>query len=78
MQKLYADAGYLQAEVAEPDVIPSPEGLEVSVRVTEGRRFKVGKIEISGDETVDTARLEGKLLLQEDEWFNRSALAELP
>ena len=76
VQKQYADAGYLQVEVAEPDVIPSPDGLEVSVRLTEGRRFKVGTIEIAGDESVDTERLEAKLLLREGDFFNRSYLAE--
>jgi outer membrane protein insertion porin family len=76
VQKLYADAGYLQVEVGEPDVIPSPEGLEVSVHITEGRRFKVGTIEISGDESLDTESLEQKLLLKEGDWFNRSYLAD--
>ena len=49
IQKKYADAGFLQAEVGQPDVVPSPEGLDVSVRITEGKRFRVGTIEIAGD-----------------------------
>jgi outer membrane protein insertion porin family len=57
-------------------VVPSPDGLEVSVRITEGQRFRVGSIEIAGDETVDAERLVGKLLIQEGEIFNRSYLSE--
>ncbi len=76
VQKKYADAGFLQAEVEEPEVIPSPDGLEVIVRITEGRRFKVGTIDIAGDESIDTERLKRKLLLQEGDYFNRSALSE--
>jgi outer membrane protein insertion porin family len=76
IQKKYADAGFVQAEVSQPDVIPSPEGLEVSVRITEGKRFRVGSIEIAGDETVDAERLVGKLLIEEGEIFNRSYLSD--
>jgi len=76
VQKLYADAGFLQVEVGEPEVIPSPEGLEVIVRLTEGRRFTVGSIDIAGDESIDSDHLKEKLLLKEDEFFNRSHLAE--
>ncbi len=76
VQKKYADAGFLQAEIQEPEVIPSPDGLEVIVRVDEGRRFSVGTIEIAGDESIDTERLKQKLLIREGEFFNRSALSE--
>jgi outer membrane protein insertion porin family len=76
IQKKYADAGFLQAEVGQPDVVPSPEGLSVSVRITEGKRFRVGTIEIAGDETVDAERLVGKLLIREGDIFNRSYLSE--
>jgi outer membrane protein assembly complex protein YaeT len=75
-QRKYADAGYVQVEVAEPDVIPSPKGLEVSVRITEGPRYSVGTIEIQGDESIDTAQLAQRLLIREGEYFNRTAVAE--
>ncbi|MBW1684209.1 MAG: outer membrane protein assembly factor BamA [Deltaproteobacteria bacterium] len=76
IQKRYADAGFIQAEVGQPDVTPSPAGLEVSVRITEGKRFRVGSIEIAGDETIDSERLVSKLLVREGEFFNRSYLSE--
>jgi outer membrane protein insertion porin family len=76
IQKQYADAGFLQAEVGEPNVIPSPDGLEVAVNIVEGRRFNVGTITIAGDDTVDTESLKEKLLLKEGAIFNRSYLSE--
>jgi len=76
VQKLYADAGYLQAEIGDPDVIPSPEGLDVKVYITEGQRFDVGSIAIAGDGTVDVEELKGRLLLKEGDVFNRSYLSE--
>ncbi|MGI9590376.1 MAG: outer membrane protein assembly factor BamA [Myxococcota bacterium] len=76
IQKKYADTGYLQAEIGEPDVIPSPEGLEVKVRIEEGQRYRVGTIGITGDETVDAEELKRRLLLREGDIFNRSYLSE--
>ena len=76
VQKRYADAGYLQAEIGDPEVLPSSKGLEVKVRITEGQRFDVGSIAIAGDETVDVDRLKDRLLLKEGEVFNRSQLSD--
>lgn len=76
VQQKYADAGYLQVDVAEPDVIPSPEGIEVIVRIREGRRFSVGKLDVIGDESADTDALKEKLLLKEGEILNRSYLTD--
>jgi outer membrane protein insertion porin family len=76
VEKKYTDAGYLQVEIGEPEVIPSEDGLRVVVNVNEGRRFNVGTLEVTGDSTVDIDVLRGKLKLKEGDVFNRSALAE--
>jgi outer membrane protein insertion porin family len=76
IQKKYADSGYLQAEIGEPDVIPSPKGLEVRVTLNEGQRYRVGTIGITGDDTVDAEQLKHRILLREGDIFNRSFLSE--
>ncbi|MBW2269355.1 MAG: outer membrane protein assembly factor BamA [Deltaproteobacteria bacterium] len=76
IRKLYADAGFLQAEVSEPDVIPSPDGLEVKVRIGEGKRFNVGSIAIAGDDSVEFNELREDLQLKEGDVFNRSYLSD--
>ncbi len=76
IRELYANSGFLQAEVGEPEVIPSPEGLEVKVRIREGKRFSVGSIAIAGDDNVDYERLRQTLFLQEGDVFNRSYLSD--
>jgi outer membrane protein insertion porin family len=76
VERKYTDAGYLQVKVGEPEVIPSEDGLSVVVDVQEGRRFKVGKLEVTGDSTVDIGSLRDKLELVEGEYFNRSYLTE--
>lgn len=74
VERKYNDAGYLRAEVGEPDVTTEKDGLVVTVPVTEGDRYKVGTLDVSGDPTVTGADLEDEFTLSDDEWFNRSHL----
>ena len=76
VEKLYTDAGYLRVEVGEPVVVAEKEGLTVTVPIQEGQRFRVGKLEITGDDTVDLAALHELLELKEGDIFNRSFLTE--
>jgi outer membrane protein insertion porin family len=76
VEKKYTDAGFLQMELGEPEVIPSEDGLTVIVEITEGRRFRVGSLDVAGDSTVDIDALRGKLQLREGETFNRSHLTQ--
>jgi outer membrane protein insertion porin family len=70
----YQDAGYIQVQVDEPDEQVKPDGLVVVVHLREGPRFKVGKLDVSGDPSVDRAALLEGLRLVPGEWFDRSAL----
>jgi outer membrane protein insertion porin family len=74
VEKKYTDAGFLQVEIGEPDVRPSEDGLTVVVPVNEGRRFRVGDLDVVGDSTVDIDALTRKLRLHQGDIFNRSHL----
>jgi outer membrane protein insertion porin family len=76
VEKKYTDAGFLQVDIGEPEVIANEEGITIVVDVSEGRRFRVGEINVAGDSTVDFDVLLGKLQLGEGEIFNRSHLTE--
>ncbi len=76
VEKHYTDAGYLRVEIGEPNVVAEKDGLIVTVSIVEGRRFRVGKLDIAGDDTVDAAVLEDLLELHEGDVFNRSFLTE--
>ena len=76
VEKLYTDSGYLRVEVGEPVVVAEKQGITVTVPIQEGQRFKVGKLEIKGDDTVDLAALHEQLELKEGDIFNRSYLTE--
>ena len=74
VERQYGDAGYLQLHVGEPEVIPEDDGLIVRVPLREGQQFNVGKIEVTGDSTVDISALREKLKLKTGDVFNRSHL----
>lgn len=70
----YLDNGYIQAEISDPDVEATDDGLIVKVRIVEGEQFKVGSVDMQGDETLDKETLRLGLALAEGDVFSRSAL----
>jgi outer membrane protein insertion porin family len=74
VERKYSDAGYLQVDVGEPDVVADEDGIVVRVAVDEGRLFHVGRIDVTGDSTVDIEALREKLKLKTGDVFNRSYL----
>ncbi len=74
VEKKYADNGYVQARVGEPQVIANDEGLFLKVEIVEGPQYRVGKLTLEGDDTIDLEALRRKIRLDEGEIFNRSDL----
>ena len=74
IEKLYTDNGYVQSRVIGPEVDPREEGLFVKVEIVEGPQFKVGSLEVQGDETIDLAALRDKIQLKQGDVFSRSSL----
>ena len=70
----YHNNGYIKAKVSEPQVDYRPEGIEISMKIEEGPRFKVGRVDIDGDIILDKAQLLGKLKITEDEFYNRETV----
>ncbi len=70
----YLDHGYIQVEVSEPEVEATKDGLIVHVKIVEGDQFKVGKVDLQGDSTLDKDVLRRGLALSEGDVFSRSAL----
>ena len=76
VEKKYTDDGYLRVELDEPVVTTEGNSLIVTVNVHEGDRFKVGKLDVSGDPSVEMDKVRPELALSKDEWFNRSHLTQ--
>jgi len=76
VEKKYGDAGYLRIDVGEPKVDTVDDGIIVTVPVVEGERFKVGKLDFAGDDTIEKDEVREELALSKDEWFNRTHLTQ--
>jgi len=74
IEKKYADDGYVQSRIGEPEVKANEDGLFLRVEIVEGTQFSVGELSIEGDETIDLEALRKKIRLSEGEIFNRSDL----
>ncbi len=45
----YFNNGFINAQIAEPEITFDKKGIYIKIQIKEGKRFKVGKVEISGD-----------------------------
>jgi len=45
----YFNNGFINAQVGDPEITNDTKGIYIKIQVKEGKRFKVGKVEISGD-----------------------------
>lgn len=75
LNAFYLNNGYINAKVSEPEISHDKEGIYVKIPVIEGKRFKVGKISISGD-TISVSRDEllKTLSIGKKDYYDREAI----
>lgn len=76
IKALYLNEGYLQAKVAEPEIKVDKEAkrLDIVIRIEEGPRFRLGKVEVVGSKIFTPEELLETLELPQQEFFNRDVL----
>jgi outer membrane protein insertion porin family len=72
----YQNNGYIEAMVGKPVVTQEGKWLYVTIEISEGDRYKVGKIELTGDIIGDKNDLFSLLKTKENEYLSRSVLRE--
>jgi len=71
----YLNNGFMNAQVGDPEITHDRKGIYIKIPITEGKRFRVGKVEITGDElTVSRKDLLAKLKITQKENFDREAI----
>ena len=70
----YHNNGYVRAKVGEPEVRFEESGIVITVRVVEGKQFKVGEVDMTGDLIIPAGQLMEKIKIVEHEFFNSDAL----
>jgi outer membrane protein insertion porin family len=76
MSRLYMDQGFIRVAVGKPEVDIDEEGIRVTVDVVEGDQFKVGRIDVLGDETMDREQLAREVVLEPGDVFSRGVLSD--
>ena len=74
IQRMYMDKGYIRVQIGEPQVSVTDEGIKVAVDINEGAQYRVGTIDVLGDETMDRDKLLELIQQKTGEVFSRSKL----
>ncbi len=71
----YLNNGFINAQVAEPVVTHDSRGIYIKITVSEGLQYRVGRVEITGDE-IATGRpaLLAKLNIGKKDFYDREAV----
>jgi len=72
----YQNHGFIDVQVGDPAVEKKGEWLYVTFNITEGDRYKLGVIEISGDLIEEKSTLLEMTTIGEEKYFNRQVLRD--
>ena len=78
VQKLnayYFNNGFINSQIGEPVITHDAKGIYIKIAVREGKRFKIGKVEISGDDLAKSrANLYAALKTKSGNHYDREAV----
>jgi outer membrane protein insertion porin family len=74
LQGFYQNNGYIRARVGEPQLDTEADGIVATFKINEGPRFKVGKVDFSGDLILPKEQLLQKIKIDKEPFFNREVL----
>jgi outer membrane protein insertion porin family len=77
IEAFYQTRGFLRVEVGEPEVRvdAKAKGIFITIPLKEQEQFRVGRLQVEGDDLFTAAELKSLMKLQEGEIFDRSQLA---
>lgn len=76
IEALYSNNGFLDSKVTDPKISRGADGLVVSIRIFEGKQYRVGEISVGGESSVPTERLRESVRLKKGEIFDRELLIQ--
>ena len=76
LTSFYHNNGYIDARVGEPDVVFTEEGIDVTFKIEEGARYKVGKVNLIGEFVLPEILLKGVLQLNDQEFFSKAVMRQ--
>ncbi len=74
IEALYQNAGFLDSKVFDPAVSRGKNGLDLAIRIYEGKQYRVGEIRFAGDSGIPEETLRKTVKLARGEIFDREKL----
>jgi outer membrane protein insertion porin family len=74
IEALYQNKGFLDSKVSEPAVERGKKGLILTIRIFEGRQYRIGEIRFSGESGIPEATLRKTVKLRRNELVDRETL----
>ncbi|NIR16824.1 MAG: hypothetical protein GWN86_24050, partial [Desulfobacterales bacterium] len=71
----YLNLGFMDIRVGRPEITYDEEGIYINFPINEGRRFRVGNVEVTGKGVEPDVRLLNKVKLSKEKYFHREVLA---
>jgi outer membrane protein insertion porin family len=76
LSAFYQNNGYINARVGEPEVVFTEEGINVTFKISEGDRYKVGKVRLTGEFVLPENKLRESLQLENEEFFSKAVMRQ--
>jgi outer membrane protein insertion porin family len=74
IEALYQNKGFLDSKISEPVVGRGKKGLIVTIRIFEGRQYRVGEVRFSGESGIPEETLRRTVKLNRGDLFDRETL----
>ncbi len=74
LNAFYSNQGYINARVGEPRIDIKDEGIEITLKIEEGQRFKVGRVDVTGDLIKSKEELLAPLSISKESYYNREKI----
>ena len=71
LSAFYYNNGYIQARAGEPQIEYQGDWIDITIKIDEGPRFKVGEVDITGDLVLSEEELKKKLKITQETYYNR-------
>jgi len=74
LSAFYYNNGYIQTKVGEPQIEYKENRIDIKIKIDEGPRFRVGKVDITGDLVLPEEELLEKLKITNETYYNREVV----
>jgi outer membrane protein insertion porin family len=76
LRSYYMDRGYINFTIESTQVAvdPSKESVYITINISEGKQFKVGKVELTGHFPIPESELQALIVVKPDQTFSRRLL----